>query len=1469
MKRNMRNPNRLLDMTHDGEIWLSMCGSEDSSFWNPEMRDVGRCFQAVMLQTPTLAVLATVSAYQWGKSRGLQTWTGAGAAARVPASLLLALLGPSRLLAARILQPQPLSELLAAGTGLVAWAAHAGCAAAGPPNALVLTPIVAQLILVIMSTRSSVLSDDGRLVWDVATLISLSVYILSLILYFRRYRHRPRRQSCRHCQVPESEASERTPLTGSSTGETVWYGGFHEDDDPAYLGTASEGANPLSRLLFLWVSPLIDKGSHGRLKSTDDLFDLPSSLSPALLGANLRNALSDGASLMRALHRQFGVVFYSVGILKLAADVCGFAGPLLLNGLVKYVETGDENRPSEGYVYALGLCLSTLCGALFSTHFTYLVALVGLQLRGALISMVYRKAMSVPGPALSSFSTGEVVNFMSTDTDRVVNACASFHAFWSIPLQVAVTLYLLYIQLGLSFLAGVAVTVLLIPVNKLLANKIGVLSSRLMASKDKRVQLLAEALAGIRTLKVLVWEDYFLSLINKVRSEEVKYLRGRKFLDALCVFFWAATPVLMSVLTFGTFALLGGKLTASTVFTGVALLQMLIAPLNAFPWVLNGIAEAWVSIGRLEKLMRLEDLDPDHYYSKMPTDSGKTVLQLANASFSWSSTLSVLKNINITIKKGQLVGVCGHIGSGKSSLLAAIVADLELQSGSISLTDPKTAVFGLVAQSPWLQRGSVRDNILFGRPYEQAKYRRVVEACCLDGDLQQLSAGDQTDVGEAGAALSGGQKVRIALARAVYQDMDIYLFDDILAAVDVPVAAHIFQHCVLGLLQGKTRILCTHHVHYLTSADAVVVLALGGRVSSFGSPDEVMSELDGQEFKKEESEVLPIDSMGDTGDTKDLTVMSQNEEHTIEEEERETGAVAWNVYASYWKAVGHFLAVAVLLSVTGMQTSRNLTDCWLGYWVTQASNNNVSTDQDQNFYLTVYGSLAASNLIFTLARAFLFAWGGIQAAVIIHRRLLNVIIRAKVSFFDTTPLGRILNRFSSDTYAVDDSLPFILNILLAQVFSLLGTLAVTLYGLPWLVLVVVPLVPVYYRLQATYRLSARELKRLSSITLSPVYSHFSESLAGRTTVRALGGISRFCEENDRHLEASQKCQLAARAAEQWMGLRLQLVGVAVVGGVGLAAVVQRQLGTADAGLVGLAISYALSATGVLGGVANAFAETEREMVAVERVLQYVQSVEKESQGGEQPPYGWPAQGVVSFNGVVLRYREDVVASLQGVSFETRPGEKLGVVGRTGAGKSSLLAALFRLTDPSSGRITIDRVNTASLSLSTLRSRLAAIPQDPWLFSGTVHENLDPEGRHSPAELETALRRVGLWGAVRALGGPAADVGPGGKKLSTGQRQLLCLARAVLRAAKVVCVDEATAHVDAETDRAIQCALRNAFQQSTVICIAHRPHAVADFDRVMVMGGGKVLELDSPDALLKDEKSHFYQLVGPQLQMSFS
>lgn len=1534
------------------DFLAAFCDSDPSNpfpLW--ENGTVGYCFTQLVLNVVPHAALAFASACYLNTPRSRwQNFTWSWESRIIISFVMLALFLIDVL--AIIFFPNLKTlwlEVLVDSVSVIAWLVHGLAMIAlsrsqygrslGPTVLMIFAVLPAPAFIIILVadcqtgqiTCSEYLSSWLRFILISAELSLLIGYIVVLVASHSRR---------------EEQGSEREPLLqGQST-------------EPEEQIAAEEGTSWVSRLFYYWMNPLLKQGYNRQITQPDHVYQLPPKLrtqtieelfQKSLQICKLREASKKGSKqagqkskpdqvqsprrnswrdrrpsakiqeettqanqdteipLSAVLHKAFGFRYYSLGILKFTGNMLGCAGPLLLNLLVNFMESGTK-QINKGIWYTLGLFLSTFIGAIVLNQFNYHVMMIGMSVRSAIISAIYRKALRVNAICISKFSVGEIVNFMSTDTDRIVNFFPSFHEVWSLPFQFGIILYLLYQQVGVAFLGGLILGLLLIPINKIIANLIMENNKKMLGHKDGRVMLMTEILFGIRVIKFYTWENHFTAKVDDYRKKELHRLRIIKYLDAVCVYMWAALPVVISVITFVTYILMGHQLTAAKVFTALALVGMLIMPLNNFPWVLNGILQAKVSLDRIQRFLMLSDQDLTKYYTADPSEDSNSAVELHDATFSWRPCETsdeeaehdgsmVLLNLNLILRKGQLTGIVGKVGSGKSSLLAAIMGELNRLDGEVYISTLEEG-FGLAAQESWIQFATIRENILFGHPFDDKRYQEVIETCALSEDLEVLPDGDQTSVGENGVTLSGGQKARIALARAVYMDKDVYLLDDPLAAVDADVANHLMKDCILGILKDKTVILCTHRTEFLDAADMIVMME-NGKIIEIGTPDEVLKKAEDNHktkrknskkkaaAKEEQIEVVEEETKA-ADEIMEVILEAKNEQN----EEKKVGTVSLQVYRTYWMSVGKLLAFLVLLSIFLMQATRNLSDWWLSHWIshlkhktdsTSNSNSemdpthhmmrfirslfNTSISPDVKFYLIVFGVIGAANTVFSGMRAFLFACGAIRAAVVVHHKLLLRTMQGTVCFFDTTPIGRIVNRFSSDLYSVDDALPFILNIFLATLFGLLGMVLMISYSLPWIMLVLMPLAIVYFYLQRYYRFTSRELKRLTAITLSPIYTQFSETLKGLTTIRASRAVPRFEKENNRRLELNQRCLYAANTAMQWLDIRLQMIGVTVVTSIAVIAVIEHSLSRGNPGLVGLALSYALSVTSLLSGVISSFTQTETQMVSVERLDEYITEIPSEHQDEylEVSPT-WPPRGMILFQDVVLVYRPGLPAVLNGINIKINPGEKIGIVGRTGSGKSSLFLALFRMVELTEGRIFIDGVDTRTIRLLDLRSNMAIIPQDPFLFSGTVRENLDPLNHHTDQELQVVLHQCHLQEVTSKMGGLTAELGERGKNLSIGQKQLMCLARALLTKSKILCIDEATASVDQKTDQLLQETIRRQFAEKTVLTIAHRINTIMDSHRVLVMDAGTVKEFDSPDVLSQDKKSHFYHFLhGDELE----
>ncbi|CAN7081183.1 unnamed protein product [Brassica oleracea var. botrytis] len=1211
---------------------------------------------------------------------------------------------------------------------------------------------------------------------------------------------------------------------------------------------------------------------HGSLKQLEfeDLLPLPLDMDPSTCCENLLRSWqlqesnnSSNPSLFWSISGVYGWPYFRLGLLKVFNDCIGFAGPLLLNRLIKYLEKGSGS--SIGYTLAISLGLTSIFKSFLDTQYTFRLSKLKLKLRSSIMSVIYRKCLWVNTASRSGFSEGEIQTFMSVDADRIVNLCNSLHDMWSLPLQIGIALYLLYTQVKFAFLSGLAITILLIPVNKWISVLIASATEKMMKLKDERIRKTGELLTNIRTLKMYGWDNWFADWLKETRATEVTHLATRKYLDAWCVFFWATTPTLFSLCTFGLFALMGHQLDAATVvFTCLALFNSLISPLNSFPWVINGLIDAFISTRRVGKFMRCLEHNKDS-----STDSSLISEELAvfveDASCTWSSNVEeehslTIKHINLIIPKGSFVAIIGEVGSGKTSLLNSLLGEMQCVHGSILLNGS----VAYVPQVPWILSGTVRENILFGKPFDSKRYLDTLSACALDVDISLMVGGDMAFIGDKGVNLSGGQRARLALARAVYHGTDMYLLDDVLSAVDSQVGSCILQRALLGpLLNKKTRIMCTHSVQAISCADMVVVMDKG-EVKWFGTvtdmPKSIFPSLSSSnEFdmssskhltnKRKESLSIKKDDVDEVSEAADI----------VKVEERKEGRVEVAVYRNYAVFSGWFITIVILVSAVLMQASRNGNDLWLSYWVDKTGRG--ATQYSTSFYLMVLCIFCILNSILTLVRAFSFAYGGLKAAVRVHSALICKLINAPIQFFDQTPSGRILNRFSSDLYTIDDSLPFILNILLANFVGLLGIVLVLSYVQVLFLLLLLPFWYIYSKLQFFYRSTSRELRRLDSVSRSPIYASFSETLDGSSTIRAFNSEEHFVARFIEHLTLYQRTSYSEIIASLWLSLRLQLLGAMIVLFVAVMAVIGSQgnfpISFGTPGLVGLALSYAAPLVSLLGSFLTSFTETEKEMVSVERVLQYMDVPQEEVSGSQSLSGKWPVQGLVEFHNVTMRYISTMPPALNHISFTIQGGMQVGVIGRTGAGKSSILNALLRLNPVCNGEILVDGVNINHLPVRELRTHLAVVPQSPFLFQGSLRENLDPLGMSEDWRIWEVLEKCKVKAEVESAGGLDSNVKD---SFSVGQRQLLCLARALLKSSKILCLDECTANIDVHTASLLHNAISSECKGVTVITIAHRISTVLDLDSILVLDRGSLVEQGNPQLLLQDDDSAFSSFV---------
>ncbi|KAL2913381.1 hypothetical protein HK105_207126 [Polyrhizophydium stewartii] len=1197
---------------------------------------------------------------------------------------------------------------------------------------------------------------------------------------------------------------------------------------------------------------------------------------------------------------------------------------VILLYLITWIQDVQAGRETFGdwfgYVMAVSILVAQFVSTLAYNWHYELTTKTGFNARTSLTSALYQKSLRLSAAARQEYSVGKITNIIATDTNRVDIHFYYINMLWAAPYQIIIATALLIWTIGPSALVGFALMVFYFPFQNAISRKLRQFRRGANVFADKRIKIIQEAMLGIRVVKIYGWEESFQKLMSSFRHDELKQIRS--FL-----------------------------LNPAKTFASLSLFYSFRFPLLFFPTVFTQSTDAWIALGRISDLLMAQEVENGPTFLPASADPDEIAIEVTDASFRWETppppqpaepakraskklpppdqqqqqqassparpdspasqaAAFSLDSLTLRIPRGKLVAVVGTVGSGKSSLLNALVGEMRRTAGSLTFH----GTVGFCQQQAWIQNASVKDNILFGQPLDAAKYARVVRACALESDLAILPAGDATEIGERGINLSGGQKQRVSIARAVYFDPDIVLLDDPLSAVDSHVGRFLFDECICKALAGKTRVLVTHQLHFLPHADVIVVLD-HGKIVAQGSFDELlqtsasfaalMREYGGLGSSDSDSgdggdggsgedkssvsggathdgQVKVDDSTGPVVDASKAVIVKASGDKAdgapakapkpsdtgdggrkiISAEERNLGAVSTHYYASYIKLGGGalmFSSVLIVLAVA--QISRVMTDQWLTYW--SSSKYGLTRDQYIGAYVGLSLFQAASYIAYGTTIALFCA----TASMNVHGKALLGVFRSPISFFDSTPLGRITSRFSRDVDTIDTLIPESIRTLLFSTSFTISNLILISTVFPVFLALVVPAFITFYFLQQYYRATARELKRLDSITRSPLIANVSETLTGLATIRAYNAAARFRDKNDALMDANNRCYYLSLIVQRWIQLRLEAFNAIPVFMASIFAVLAKT--SVGPGVVGLVVTYAIQVTAMFTWMIRQTTEIEINMNAAERLIHYIEELTPEAPDvlppgapGASLDASWPHAGMIEVRDAVLRYRADLPPVLHGVSFVVRPGEKVGIVGRTGAGKSTILTSILRLFELESGSIVIDGVDVATLGLRDVRRRIGVIPQEPVLFSGTVRSNLDPFGQYQDSELWDALQRADLKAAVAAApGGLDSAVAENGDNWSTGQRQLLCLARAILKKARIIMLDEATASVDLATDDMIQRAIRSDFGSSTVLTIAHRLNTIADYDKILVLGAGRVLEFDSPRALLGDPASHFSRMVA--------
>lgn len=1331
-----------------------------------------------------------------------------------------------------------------------------------------------------------------------------------------------------------------------------------DPEHPNAKMTPEASANWFSLCWFAWIDPILTAG-YTRPMEKDDLYLLQPHRCSEHLGSQLLAALEKRRKqrqdyveanpnkidkpakippLMWAMNDIVFRYFWIGGLLKLLADVGTITSPLLVRALINfgrdsYNLRGDRDQApnlGSGVGLAIGLFLVQALCVFLNVHAFNRGFGTGIILRGALIQAIFQRGMNLSTRArtVGGLGVSKLVTLISADATRIDYAGQFFHMAWTSAVQIIICVALLIWSLSYSALPGIAVLVLMSPIQTAITKRLFALRKKSMVWTDKRNKAVNEVVGGIRVVKQFAWEEPYSVRIAELRRKEMSFHRVRLYLRSLNLALAFATPTIATVLSFVTYALVGNELDAAILFSSLSFFTLLRTPLQFLPIAWNAIVDAKNAADRIEKVFDAE-IQRDQIIRDSSATNG---IQLEDASFTWETAqaadtakpvnekkgqdspsneketpvdrASTLDSLNLTVPRGTLCAIVGGVGSGKSSLISALAGEMRQIAGKVTLSG-STAV---CAQTAWIQSTTIRNNIVFGNAFDPERYRYVLEVCCLLPDLDTLADGDQTIVGEKGVSLSGGQKQRLNIARALYHNSEIVLLDDCLSALDARVGADIFANVIAGdAMAGKTRLLVTHSLNVLRSCDWIVHME-EGRITEQGTYAELVeskgrvAELllthtkDHFEEEKKEPSKHPIDEIQETAESildagsasnrnseaSESTTTTVNAESKdtsnaegvtnktekkdlvappaqakskalMQDEERFSGSVSRTTYLSYLNAAPlSILLPLFLVAVLVFQGSTIMSPVWLLWW------QNGHFGLQQGVYMGIYAVFGITQSLGLLSMGVIFSTFTIKSATTLHHRALQRVLHAPFSFFDTTPQGRITHRFSKDMDTLDNIIGEAMRTLIGTIVQVIGSIVLIAILTPYFLIPVAVILVLYFWIAAYYRSTARELRRIDAGLRSNMHEHFSESLHGLVTIRAFGNVDAFIAENCRRIDKQNRAYWLAQTCQRWLSVRLDFLGSLLILSVAILVVASRF--DISPGETGVALSYILTAQSIFGWMIRHAAELENNMSAVERVLHYANHIEQEK------PYHipqvddaleareWPERGEIRFEGVEAKYGSSERNVLDKLDLHIAPGEKIAFCGRTGAGKSTLVTTLLRTLELSTGTITIDGIDIASMGLHRLRSSLSLIPQDAVIYSGTLRYNLDPLDQHEDATLHDALQRTSLTDLSLDM-----TITEEGGNLSAGQRSLISLARAMVRKTRIVILDEATASIDQETDVQIQEVLRNEFDGITTLTVAHRIQTILHSDRVCVLDKGVIVEIGSPAELWAKEKGAFRAL----------
>ncbi|MBL7998847.1 MAG: ATP-binding cassette domain-containing protein [Candidatus Kapabacteria bacterium] len=1224
------------------------------------------------------------------------------------------------------------------------------------------------------------------------------------------------------------------------------------------------------KLIFSHVAPLIRLGSQRPLQA-EDMPPLIQQLDPLDVEEQYRRL--DSSTPYRYVWDAYWAageparMGFITDTIRIPLSLCG---PILMKQLLDALTQLNSVSPLAdlGYALLLGSLLACIVVAEGITvqHYYYYALQTWSRIANGINMNVYRRTLRMTRDAQMTTQTGDLVNHIASDSDGVGEAAFFIPEIWNGILLCIAAIIMLFVFLGWAALAALAALILMAPITHITARAFTRYDTELWKHRDNRITLMSQILGGIRVIKYYVWERSIAAEVDDVRSKElsmyIELIRG----EALSTMLFLSTTTVVAFAGFGTFVWFGGTLTPSVIFPTLLLFMQLEQPVSALPHFIRNLAHARVAAERLHGFFSM----PVYGNPTERSDSNaaacvqlqNTVVEYTRVSDEGISTLRALDGVTLTVEAGESVAIVGAVGAGKTTLLHALLGEVPLCSGTVCIGEPDTAVrLAYVAQEPYILNATVRDNILFGNAGEQveADIDSIIADCALAEDIHQLAAGLNTEIGERGVNISGGQKMRLTLARAAACRAKVVLLDDPLAAVDVNTETYLIGHLLFGRWSDCTRIVATHRLAHLHRFDRIVFMH-EGKIETQGTYSDCLAEsVRFRDFIAEHSHAEDIATQVEIAKQQVAALNDRESDgRLVDEEDRAIGTIKAELFWNYVNGLasqggGRYAAlrgyIALGLTCLFVVVLPIIQTGWLGWWSDSLKAGTLPFDWmgGQFAALLLYGGIGVLVLGANYIERVVWMLRATNAGRLIHNQTLWAVLHAPMRFFDTTPMGRILNRFARDMQSVDDELAWNFESGIRSFALMLGTLVLIAVTAPIVMLIAIPVLAVYYRIQRDYRRSAREAKRLESIARSPRYAHYKETIGGLTTIRAYNKQDYFSELFIEKLRYYQQMFWGSVMLNRWFSSRAPLASGVIALTTILVLILMIRTGSMTAGFAAMVMTYAMTFWGNLNWCVRSFSEVESRMTAYERLRTYG-SIASEPQTARSPvldshtvwidsPQTDRPLADITFSNVTARYAPQLPTVLRDVNFTIQHGMRVGIVGRTGSGKTTLFQTLFRFVEVEQGGIHIGGVDIACIPLQRLRAAMAVIPQDPTLFIGSIRSNLDRFNQYDDSAVWAALKRVAMDEAIRTLGGLDAAVTENGYNFSQGQRQLLCLARAILTDAHIIVMDEATASVDVQTDALIQRTIREEFAGVTVLIIAHRLNSVADADMIIEMSGG--------------------------------